>query len=100
MALEINEFVGNVLTNGLSIPAVVLPPLANQSLAVGATSVASSALNPRTAIVRLMADEDCRILLGVTPTAVATSMKLRAGSETYFGVLAGVAGTKIAVIAA
>jgi hypothetical protein len=53
------------------------PPVAEQTLAIGGSSVASAAFNPATNLVRLQADETCAISFGTSPTAQTAS-----GTET------------------
>ena len=98
--LEITEFDGpNVNQFSASLPAVALPPLANQQVAVGASSVQSAALNAGTRTIRVRADVACRIECGASPTAAATSMPLGENETEYFQV--PYKGTiKVAVIAA
>lgn len=97
MALQITEFNSNYLATGTRLPVANLPPLATQSVAVGATSVASAAFSDNTMMVRLVAAEDCRIVVATAPTALSTSLLLIAGGVEYFGVQPS---AKIAVIAA
>jgi hypothetical protein len=73
------------------------PPLAEQTVAIGAGSVQSNALNAQTRIVRLHTDAICSVLLGTNPTATAASRRLAAGQTEYFGVPRG-SGLKVAVI--
>lgn len=99
MALQITEFSSNPLDSGIRVPVVMLPPLATQNIAVGGASANSASLNAATRIVRLVADQNCRIEIAASPTALSTSLALVAGSVEYFGVPATPA-VKIAVIAA
>lgn len=63
-------------------------PGISQSVAVGAASVQSAALQSKSSIIRLFSTTDCFILIGATPTALqdGTSMFLPAGVIEYFGV--------------
>lgn len=75
--------------------------ITNQSVAIGATSVQSNAVNASTGRVILMATADCWVSFGSNPTAVAhtngSGFFLAAGASTYpISVTAGT--TKIAVI--
>jgi hypothetical protein len=73
------------------------PPAAEQTVAISAGSLQSSALNALTKFVRVHADAICSIAIGTNPTATATTRRLAAGSSEYFGVpLNG--GFKVAVI--
>lgn len=58
------------------------------------TSTQSSAFNDDTRYIRLAPTADCFVLFGSSPTALATSQKLFAGSE-YFRMV--VAGDKVAI---
>lgn len=73
------------------------PPVAEQTVAIGASSAASSAFNASTAIVRLHTDAICSVEFGAAPTAAATKMRLAAGQTEYFAVVPG-SGFKVAVI--
>lgn len=73
------------------------PPTAEQTVAIGAGSVASNVFNVSTAIVRLHADAICSVAFGTAPTAAATNMRLAAGQTEYFTVVPGSA-FKVAVI--
>lgn len=73
------------------------PPVAEQTVAIGAGSTASAAFNASTAIVRLHADAICSVAFGAAPTASATTMRLAAGQTEYFAVVPGSA-FKVAVI--
>lgn len=76
-------------------PFVQAPPVAEQTVAIGAGSVQSSAFNAATRIIRVHTDAICSILIGANPTATATKGRMAAGSTEYFGVTPG---DKIAVI--
>ena len=73
------------------------PPLAEQTVAIGASSAASAAFNAKTTIVRVHADSICSISFGAAPTAAATNARMAAGQTEYFCVPAN-SGLKIAVI--
>lgn len=60
------------------------------------SSTASSAFHPITKFVRVIADVDCHLAFGVSPTATSSGMKLMAGSAEYFGVRGG---DKVAAVA-
>lgn len=81
--------------NGGSLAAARVPPIAEQTVAIGAGSVQSAAFNSGTSFVRVHADAVCSIAFGSNPTASATTMRLAAGAVEYFSV---VPGHKIAVI--
>lgn len=80
-------------------PAVMAPSQADQTVAIGAGSAQSAALNAATNIVRLTSDVSCNVKFGMNPTATTSTMRLASGGVEYIGVPSG--GTlKIAVIAA
>ena len=83
---------------GNQVPAdiAVLPPVAQQKIAIGGSSVVSAALNPATRLVRVQTDVVCHVDCGTAPVADITEMRMPADSTEYFGV---VPGLKIAVIA-
>lgn len=65
------------------------PAIAEQKLAVGVGSVASSAFNPLTRFVRLHTDAICSVAFaaaGATATAAVTNARLAANQTEYFGV--------------
>ncbi len=80
---------------GLSVPAPQEPSIAEQAVAVGVGSVASSAFNAKTKFVRLHTDVICSVAFGAAPTAVATAKRMAAGQTEFFGVRPG---DKVAVI--
>lgn len=96
MALQITEFAEDNIANARTYPLAVVPPLAEQSLSMSSTS---AAFQTDTRLVRLCADESCRVAFGTAPTAGVTSLKMQAGQVEYFG-LPRVSGYKINVIAA
>jgi hypothetical protein len=76
------------------------PSIADQTVAIGASSVASSAFNVKTIFVRLAVDSatPCSVAFsasGATPVATTSNARLAANSVEYFGVQGG---GKIAVI--
>ena len=67
------------------IPQVgALPPVADQRVAISASSGQSAALNAETRIVRLESDVICSIAVGPNPTATTSTMRLAADSPEYF----------------
>jgi hypothetical protein len=75
------------------------PPLAEQVVVIGATSLQSAAFNSKTRFVRLHCDAVAEVLFGANPTAlVNTSARMAAGQTEYRGVPPGQA-FKVAVIA-
>lgn len=80
--------------------------VAEQTLAIGGSSVASSAFNAKTKFVRLIADSVCAISFGAAPTAATasgtgtasgTSDRLAQNTPEYRGV-ERLLGGKVAVI--
>ena len=75
----------------------VEPATANQTVAIGASSVQSEVLNAETRVVRVHTDAICHIDVGPNPTANATKRRLPANAIEYIGIPPGVQ-FKIAVI--
>lgn len=75
----------------------VEPALANQTVAIGASSVNSSALKAETRVVRIHTDAICHIDIGLNPTASSTKRRLPANAIEYIGIPPNVE-FKIAVI--
>jgi hypothetical protein len=73
----------------------VMPPLAEQNVAIAAASAQSAAFNAATKLIRVHTDVVCSIQIGAAPVATANTMRLAANSTEYFQVAAG---DKIAVI--
>ena len=85
-----------------------LPAMAEQTIAIGAASVQSTALNLNTRFVRLCPDTACAVAFGANPTAIATTttgistgtMRLAGNTVEYFEISgAGSGPRRIAVIA-
>lgn len=90
--LFIAEFTDHAFSR---IPVAPMPPLAEQTVAIGGASTQSSAFSSSTKVVRVHADAICSIAIGSNPTATATKLRMDAGQTEYFGVTPG---DKIAVI--
>lgn len=73
------------------------PPLAEQTVAIGGASVASSAFNSQTRLVRLHTDAICSVEFGTAPVATSTTARMAANATEYHGVPVG-ASYKVAVI--
>ena len=73
------------------------PTIAEQTIAIGASSVSSATLNAKTTMVRIHSDAICSIAVNTTPTATATNRRMTAGQTDYIAVPAN-SGFKIAVI--
>lgn len=95
--LYISEFASPVSQVG-TVTAQVMPQpsLADQTVAVGASSAQSSAFNVSTHAVLLSCDVACSVLVGASPTAQTTNFRIPANIVIVFAVLPG---QKIATIA-
>lgn len=91
--LYITEFANNALANTVAAQ----PPSANQTVAIGGTSTASSAFQNNTALIRLQADSICSVAFGTSPTATVTTQRMAANQTEYFTVPMG-SGYKVATI--
>jgi hypothetical protein len=72
-------------------------PLAEQTVAIGGTSTASSAFQTNTVLVRIVCDASASFEFGTAPTATTSTALLPSGVIEYFIVPAG-QGFKVAVI--
>ena len=97
--LHITEFdrLAVSANGGPVVQIASMPPLAEQVVAIGASSAASSAFNASTRFVCLTPKADCHIQIGATPTATTSLLPLTSGQAYYFGVTPG---HKVAVIQA
>jgi len=73
------------------------PPVANQTVAITAGSVQSSAFNALTRFVRVSTDAVCSIEFGDNPTATTSTRRMPANTTEYFAVPQG-GSYKLAVI--
>ena len=89
--LYISEFTATMSAAGSTISEKLpQPPVAEQTVAIGATAAKSNAFNANTKAIRLMADAVCSILISATGTgAAATNARLAANVPEYFGVPGG-----------
>jgi hypothetical protein len=94
--LYITEFANIGRDQGQGVQATPLPPVAEQTVAIGVASAQSGAFNAATSFVRAHTDAICSIAVGVNPTATTGNARLAANQTEYFQVRAG---DKIAVIA-
>lgn len=90
---EYDRLIGDL--NGSRILATPEPPIAEQTVAIGGSSAASSAFNSQTRFIRVHTDAICHILIGKAPTATTSKQRLAANQTE---VKAVTAGDKIAVI--
>ena len=77
-----------------------LPGLAEQTVAIGASSTQSAPFNVNTRFVRLCADVACAVAFGRNPTASAANMLIASNIPEYFEVSGTPPPRSIAVIAA
>lgn len=80
---------GNVVQSGQT------PPVTEQKLAIGVSSVQSAAFGSKTLIVRISTDAICSVAFGDNPTATSNNARMAANQTEYFAV---VPGQKVAVI--
>jgi 2-methylaconitate cis-trans-isomerase PrpF len=72
-----------------SLPVAIQPPIAEQTVAIGGSSAASSPFNVSTGLVRLHTDSICSIEINNSPTATASKARLAANTTEYFVVQPG-----------
>jgi hypothetical protein len=82
---------------GIAIQAGLEPGLKDQTIAIGASSLACEGFQNDTAFVMIHTDAICSIVFGANPNATANNMRLPANATVYFGVPPG-KGFKVAVI--
>lgn len=87
--LYISEFNLIGQQQGVVVPVVDQPSLADQTVAIGGGSVQSSAFQSTTAYVMLSADSVCSIAFGTNPTATTSNMRLPANVPIFFHVPPG-----------
>ena len=90
----ITEFAA--LANVSGCPVAMMPPLAQQTVVIGAEAD-SIAFNASTRYIRVQVDAICSIAIGLTPTATTSMLRLPAESTEYFAVPLN-SGYKISVI--
>lgn len=96
--LYIAEIVDVALSRHGSPPELAqVPPVAEQTVAIGGSSTQSSAFGSTTRVVRVHVDSICSIAFGTNPTATTSTMRMAAGQTEYFAVPVG-QSYKIAVI--
>lgn len=86
--LFVTEFerMGVAVIGGDQSQLPMMPPLAEQTVAIGGGSVQSSAFNAKTSFIRVHTDAICSIAIGTSPTASATTMRFAAGQTEYLAV--------------
>jgi hypothetical protein len=87
--LYISEYAHLGQQAGTVVAAAEQPPLAEQTVAIGASSAQSAVFNTKTEWIGLHADVVCSILIGLTPTATASNKRLAAGVDYMFKVQRG-----------
>jgi hypothetical protein len=96
--LYITEFTTEAVDSlGRIMPVAKMPAIAEQVVVFTASSGQSATLNDNTTLVRLQADGNCSVAVGVNPTAATSNMRLVAGQAEYFGFQPN-SGLKIAAI--
>lgn len=80
---------------GRPIAAPKMPPVAEQTKAIGGASAASNAFTTRTRFIQLHTDAICSVAFGDAPVATTSNQRLAAGETRFYGV---VPGQKVAVI--
>ena len=84
MALQITEFTEGGASFTQSATLAVLPSTTTQSVAVSGTSTQSAALSDTTRLVRIVADENCRIASGTNPNGHRVIHADPGGSDRVF----------------
>jgi hypothetical protein len=80
-----------------STPAPLVPPVAEQAIALSGASAASAAFQNDTTLVMVSTDAPCCLAWGLDPTAVAGSQRMAANETRFYGVPKG-EGLKLAAI--
>lgn len=93
--LYVTEYAASPIVQGQTIQAPKDPPLAEQTVAIGAGSVQSNAFNAKARMIRIHCDVVCSVALGSNPTATATKARMAANQTEYHAVNGG---DRIAVI--
>jgi hypothetical protein len=93
--LYISEFAGPTKTNDTEVAVFQAPPVAEQTVAIGAGSVQSNPFNAATNYVEIETDAICSITFGANPVATAASMRMATNDRIVRKVFPG---QKVAVI--
>lgn len=94
--LYISEFQNMAGVGSRWLNVAPMPPLAEQTLAIGGASAPSNAFGATTNVIRVTTDSVCSIAIGAAPAATVATMRLAANAVEYFAVSPG---QKLAVIA-
>lgn len=87
--LYISEFANMAGVGSRFVNTAPMPPLVEQTVAIGGASTQSNAFSATTQVIRVCADSVCSIEIGLNPTATATKARLPANVTEYFAVLPG-----------
>lgn len=83
--LYVTEFANLGTSNNAQVMQMAtVPPLVEQTVAIGGSTTQSSAFGANTTFVRLHTDAICSIAFGTNPSATATTARLAAGTTEYF----------------
>lgn len=74
---------------GTIIQTPLEPPIRDQQVAIGSSSVQSDVLNAETRVVRVHTDAICHIDVGTNPTAGTTKRRLPANAIEYIAIPPG-----------
>jgi hypothetical protein len=80
---------------GRVVPAPLMPPAVEQTVAIGGSSAQSNAFGSSTFFVQIHADTICSIAFGSSPTATTSNQRLAANDTRFYAVAPG---QKVAVI--
>lgn len=80
--------------SGGTVPAPLMPGIAEQAITITGTSAQSAAFSATTTNILVHTDTACFLAFGANPTAVNTAHGVGAGETRFYGVAAG---SKIAV---
>ena len=81
---EYSEIARDITANLLPLPKE--PPVAEQVIDIGPSSVQSNNLHENTRFVRLNAAANCSIAIGDNPTATNNSRRISANSTVFFSI--------------
>jgi hypothetical protein len=94
--LYLSEFANMAAIGSRFVNVAPFPPLAEQTVAIGASSAQSNAFSAQTNLIGVASDSTCSIKVGASPTVTAASMRIPANAPPeYFAVSPG---QKLAVI--
>lgn len=83
---------------GVTVQTPDEPPLAEQTVAIGASSAASSAFQTGTTVIRLHVDTVASLAIGLSPVATTSKQRFASGQTEFKSVPKG-SGFQVAVIA-